>query len=100
LIIHLHEMEKLIICGALPLPSPYTFMACPLDWGYLSGRWKNFFLSSPCPNLHCDPPSLLCNRHHGPLSPGVKWPGHEADNIPPASVIVKKAPYKPSCCGA
>jgi hypothetical protein len=28
----------------------------------------------------------------------VQWPEHDADDIPPASAAVKKAPYKPSCC--
>jgi hypothetical protein len=33
---------------------------------------------------------LLSNAYRGALSPGVKWPGREADHSPPTNAEVKK----------
>jgi hypothetical protein len=48
-------------------------------------------LSSPRhPDQLWGPPNLLFNGYRGAISPGVKRPGREANNSPPASAEVKK----------
>jgi hypothetical protein len=54
-----------------------------------SGGVKNFHFSmSSRPVLGLTQPPIPWVP--GALSPGVKWPGHEADHSPPASAEVKK----------
>jgi hypothetical protein len=64
-------------------------------------RVKNFlFSTSSRPALGSNQP--LIQWVQGSLSPGVKWPGREADHSPPASAEAKKiriytcTPHSPS----
>jgi hypothetical protein len=74
--------------------------------GYrLNGRGENFLFSTSS-----RPPLGSTQRPIQwvlwALSPGVKWPGHEADHSPPASAEVKEIwiytslPRMPSWCSA
>jgi hypothetical protein len=47
--------------------------------------------SSHHPDQLWGQPGLVSNGYHGILSPGVKWPGHEADHSPAISAKIKKA---------
>jgi hypothetical protein len=50
---------------------------------------QDFFFSTSCrPALGSTEPPIQWVP--GALSPGVKWPGHEADNSPPTTAEIKE----------
>jgi hypothetical protein len=61
------------------------------EFGSRQGQWRGLFPSQPRPDRLWDPPSLLSNGYLGTPSPGVKWPGHENDHLPPSRAKVKNA---------
>jgi hypothetical protein len=50
---------------------------------------ERLFSYAQRPDRLWGPPSLLSNGHWGFLSPGVKWPGREADHSSPSSAEAK-----------
>jgi hypothetical protein len=58
------------------------------DRSSILGRGRELFLRHRVQDWLWGPTSLLSN---GTLSPGVKWPGREADHSPPSSTEVKNA---------
>jgi hypothetical protein len=58
------------------------------DRGSILGRGKTCLLSIAS-RIALGPSSLISNGYRGALSPGVKRPGREADNLPPTTAEVK-----------
>jgi hypothetical protein len=57
--------------------------------GTIPGAGKRLLFTSQCLNRLWDAPSLLSNGYRGTLTPGVKLPGREADQLSPSSTEVK-----------
>jgi hypothetical protein len=90
------------------VPHKYTSVDIATSWTFgvhFPARQEIF--------LYCRMPSLALGSTQPPikwvlvsLSPGVKWPGHEADYSPPFSAMVKNGgtithpPNTSSWCGA
>jgi hypothetical protein len=51
----------------------------------VSSRYKECFTVTKCPDWCWVAFSLLCTRYKGVVSPGLMWPGHEADYSTPSS---------------
>jgi hypothetical protein len=64
--------------------------------GSIPGRGKRFVSSAEHPYRLWDLPSQPSIQWvPGALSPGVKWPGHEANHSPPSSAEVKNVEAMP-----
>jgi hypothetical protein len=59
-------------------------------FGVLVSLGSRIFSSPYSPDRLWGPPSLISNGYQGALSPGVKWPGREADHSPPTCADVMK----------
>jgi hypothetical protein len=57
----------------------------------IPGMGREFFFSSPRPDLLWGPPNLLSDVYRGAISPGIKRPGREANHSPSSSTEFKNA---------
>jgi len=58
---------------------------------FLAGAMMGFFLFATMSRLAPMPTQPSVHWLLGELKQGVKWPGHEADHLPPSSAEVKNA---------
>jgi hypothetical protein len=67
--------------------------------GFDSWQRQEMFLFSTASRRFWGPSSLLSNGYRGAISPGLKWPGHEAEQSPPYSAQVKNGAAIPPLHG-